>query len=75
MRASIDCPSRHPPRSDDFKLRLTQWIDRSEAENSHTEFEEAYEGGDSFHLPGHKVSSLKCSISFVDRFVLSRLFV
>ncbi|KAL5967814.1 hypothetical protein TSMEX_004452 [Taenia solium] len=64
VRASIDCPSRRPPRSDDFQLRLSQWIDRSEAESSHTEAEEAYERGDSFHLSGHKEPenlTLSCS--------------
>ncbi|KAL5105709.1 hypothetical protein TcWFU_002609 [Taenia crassiceps] len=29
VRASIECPSRRSPRSDDFQLRLSQWIDRS----------------------------------------------
>nr|CDS22372.1 hypothetical protein EgrG_000357700 [Echinococcus granulosus] len=64
VRASIECPSRRPPRSDDFELRLSQWIDRSEAESSRNEAEEAYERGDSFYLPGHKEPenlTLSCS--------------
>ncbi|KAM3174367.1 hypothetical protein ACTXT7_010680 [Hymenolepis weldensis] len=54
VRASIECPSRRPPSYEDFQLRLLQWIARSEADSSRNDIEEAYERGDSSHLPGHK---------------------
>lgn len=37
---------------------MLQWIARSEADSSRNDIEEAYERGDSSHLPGHKVSLL-----------------
>lgn len=36
-------------------MRLSQWIDRWEAESCHKEVEEVYKRGDSFYLRAHKI--------------------
>ncbi|VDO08763.1 unnamed protein product [Rodentolepis nana] len=64
VRASLECPSRQAPSSADFQLRLIQWIARSGADYSPNDIEEAYDRGDSSHLPGLKESeslSLSCT--------------